>query len=210
MSIQPKFLIIIFLIVAALVISSAIYELNQSKKEMYELMAEQSHSLLETTLTASQNALLSYEELNNEIKNKLLSNANIIRLLYEEKKISNKILEKIAKQNNFYRIKIFNRYGKKIFQSHKEDGPTILEKEQALKVLTPIFNGSSKILIIGLNKPPYQNKYKYTVALAAKDKSAIALNIDAEELLEFRKKIGFGILLKKVTLNKEIIYAALS
>ena len=209
MSIQPKFLIIIFLIVAALVISSAIYELNQSKKEMYELMAEQSHSLLETTLTASQNALLSYEELDNEIKNKLLSNANIIRLLYEEKKISNKILEKIAKQNNFYRIKIFNRYGKKLFLSHKEDAPAILEKEQALKVLTPIFNGSSKILIIGLNKPPYQNKYKYTVALAAKDKSAIALNIDAEELLEFRKKIGFGILLKKVTLNKEIIYAAL-
>ena len=209
MSIQPKFLILIFLIVASLVISSAIYELNQSKKEMYELMAEQSHSLLETTLTASKNALLSYEEIDNEIKNRLLTNANIVRLLYEENLITNKLLEKIAIQNNFHRIKIFNRFGKKIFQSHTEQYSQTLEQEQALKVLSPIFNGETKVLILGINKPPYQNEYKYTIALSTKDKNAIVLNIDAEELLEFRKKIGFGILLKKVTLNKGIIYAAL-
>jgi len=209
MSIQPKIFVFIFLVVAALVISSALYELNQNKKEMYELMTKQSNSLLETTLTASQNALLSYEELDNAIKNRLLNNANIVRLLYEKNKISNNLLKNITEQNNFHRIKIFNRNGKKIFRSHNETYSEHQEEVQAEKILSPIFNGEANILIVGINKPSYQSEYKYTIALATKDRSAIVLNIDAKELLDFRKKIGFGVLLKKVTLNSGIKYAAL-
>ncbi len=209
MSIQPKILILIFLVVATLVISSALYELNQNKKEMYGLMAEQSHTLLETSLIASQNALLSYEELDKQIKNRLLSNANIVKLLYEQNEISNNLLKTISKQNNFHRIKIFNNKGKKIFQSHKESYSSQQEETQAKKMLAPIFSEDTNILILGINKPPYGSEYKYTIALSTEDRSAIVLNIDAEELLDFRKKIGFGVLLKKVTLNSDIIYAAL-
>ncbi len=209
MSIQPKVLILIFLIVATLVITSALYELNQSKKEMYELMSEQSHSLLETTLSASQNALLSYEEIDNSIKTRLLNTANIVKLLFQENKISNKLLKKIAEKNNFHRIKIFNKYGNKIFQSHKEHYTKQKETITAKQRLLPIFKGYTDTLIIGINKPPYQKDYKYTIAIATKRHDAIVININAKELLDFRKKIGFGILLKKVTLNPGIIYAAL-
>jgi PAS domain S-box-containing protein len=209
MSIQPKFLIFIFLAVAALVISSALYELQQSKEEMYELMTKQSHSLLETVLTASQNALLAYEEIDSEVKNKLLSNANIVKLLYEKNKITNNLLKNIAEQNNLHRIKIFNKQGIKIFQSHQENFSKEQEKNSAIEKLAPIFQGYTDILTLGINKPPYQNEYKYTIALGTKNRSAIVLNIEADELLDFRKKIGFGVLLKKVTLNSGIIYAAL-
>ncbi len=209
MSIQPKSLILIFLIVAALVISSALYELNQSKREMYELMAEQSHSLLETTLASSQNALLSYEEIDNNIKLRLLNTASIIKLLYEKNIVSNYLLKKIAEQNKFHRIKIFNRNGKKVFRSHNENYSVKEEETRAAKLLAPIFNGYTDTLIIGVNKPANQDDYKYTIALATANRSAIVLNIEAKELLNFRKKIGFGILLKKVTQNKSIVYAAL-
>jgi len=209
MAIQPKFLIFIFLVVATLVISSALYELNQSKHEMYDLMAKQTHSLLETTITASQNALLSYEEIDGEIKNRLLSTASIVKLLFERNKINNSLLKKIAGQNNFHRIKIFNSSGEKIFYSHEELISKQQEKTQAIKILSPIFNGYTDTLIVGINKPQYQNDYKYTIALATKNKSVIALNIDAEEFLRFRKKIGFGVLLKRVTLSEQIIYSTL-
>lgn len=209
MSIQPKFLIFIFLVVASLVISSALYELQQSKEEMYELMTKQSRSLLETVLTASQNALLSYEEIDNEVKNKLLSNANIVRLLYEKNKVTNELLKNIAEQNNIYRIKIFDRSGTKIFQSHKEKYSREQEETLAKQILAPIFDEYTNILIIGINKPPYLDEYKYTVALSTNNRDAIVLNIDAEDLLDFRKKIGFGVLLRNVTLNSGIIYAAL-
>ncbi|MCK5087540.1 MAG: hypothetical protein KAQ90_08465, partial [Melioribacteraceae bacterium] len=55
--IKPKTLLLIFLAVAVLVITSAFYELHQSKKEMLGLMSSQSHSLLETVLVSSQEVL---------------------------------------------------------------------------------------------------------------------------------------------------------
>ena len=44
-------------------ISSAIIELFQSKKDLYRLMEEQSHTLLESIIIASQNSLLTNEYL---------------------------------------------------------------------------------------------------------------------------------------------------
>ncbi|MCB0752238.1 MAG: hypothetical protein KDC52_12255, partial [Ignavibacteriae bacterium] len=69
-NLQPKSLLLIFIAVAILIISSALFELYQSKKELYDLMAEQSHSLLETTLTASNNALSSYDTIDKELRNR--------------------------------------------------------------------------------------------------------------------------------------------
>ena len=50
---------------------------------------------------------------------------------------------------------------------------------------------------------------RFAVAIATKKREAIVLNLDAKELLLFRRKIGFGALLKSVTSNKNIDYAIL-
>ena len=50
---------------------------------------------------------------------------------------------------------------------------------------------------------------RYAVALAAKDRSAIVINLNAEELLDFRRQIGFGSLLKQMAINPGITYIAL-
>ncbi|MCP5063574.1 MAG: GHKL domain-containing protein [Ignavibacteriae bacterium] len=209
MSIQPKFLFFIFLIVASLVISSALFELYQSKKEMNDLMAQQSHSLLETTLAASNNALLSYETIDAELKKRLLNNANMIKLLYERNQISDKLLKKIANENNIYRINIFNNKGVKLYRSHKQIHFDLDEKNSPPKFLQPIFIGQLDTLIIGMKGVRYKDGVRFAIAVSAKNRSAIILNINAEELLKFRKQIGFGSLLKNVTQSNEIIYAAL-
>jgi len=81
---QPKSLILIFLVTAVIVISSVLIELNQNKSEMVELMEKQGHSLLETLLYSSNNALLSYEKIEDELKQRLLSNAVMIKMMYEK------------------------------------------------------------------------------------------------------------------------------
>ena len=208
-SIPSKSLILIFLAVAALVISSALIELDQSKRETYELMARQSHSLLETTLAASRNALLTYEELETVLKDRLLDNANLIRLLYERNQITNELLEKIAEENKIFRINIFNKNGIKIFSSHKEIHTDLEEKNNPAETLEPIFQDETDTLFIGIKKARYEPGYRFALALAAKNRSAIVLNLNAEEILSFKEKIGFGILLKNLTKDKGIIYAAL-
>jgi PAS domain S-box-containing protein len=207
--IQPKSLILIFTVTAIVVVSSAIIELNQSKSEMLELMEKQGHSILETVLVSSNNALVSYNKIEGEVKKRLLNNAQTIKLLEEKGLISNSLLERFAYDNNIYRINIFNLSGKKIYSSHKDVHNLKDEKENPNKYLAPIFNDEEDTLIIGIKPARFLDGQRFAVALATKDRKAIVLNVNADELLKFRKEVGFGILLKKVTENQQIVYAAL-
>ncbi|MBK7981279.1 MAG: ATP-binding protein [Ignavibacteriae bacterium] len=206
---QPKSLILIFIAVAILVISSVLFEYYQSKKEMYNLMEEQAHSLLETTLTSSTNALISYDLLNSELKNRLFNNANYIKLLFEKGQINNNILKHFAEQNQIYRINIFNKFGKKIFSNHEIIHTDLEPKIDPNDVLAPIFKGITDSLFIGFKKARFEDGFRFAIAVSAKDRSAIVLNLNAEKILEFRKQIGFGSLLKKLTQNKNLIYTVL-
>jgi PAS domain S-box-containing protein len=207
--IQPKSLILIFTVTAIVVVSSSFIELNQSKSEMLELMEKQGHSILETVLVSSNNALVSYNKIEGEVKKRLLNNAQTIKLLEEKGLISNALLEKFARSNNIYRINIFNSAGTKIYSSHKDVHKLKDEKDNPKKYLAPILNGEEDTLMIGIKPARFLDEQRFAVALATKDRKVIVLNVNADELLKFRKEVGFGVLLKKVTENPQIVYAAL-
>ena len=207
--IQPKSLILIFLVTAVIVIASLLIELTQSKNEMLGLMEKQGRTLLETLLSSSNNALLSYEKIENELKQRLLSNASMIKIMLEKGLITNSLLQEITQKNNIYRINIFDRNGIKRFASHKEIHLNLAEKEDPLKYIEPILEGEVDTLIIGIKLARYLEGQRFAVAVSTKEGGAIVLNVNAEELLSFRNQVGFGILLKKVTENSQIIYAAL-
>ncbi len=207
--IPKKSILLIFLAVALLIITYSIIELIQSKKEMYLLMREQSHSLLETTLTASHSALLSYEVIDKEMKSRLLNNANLVKILFEKKLVTNNLLKNIADDNFIYRINILGNDGQKLFSSHEQTHSNLEEKYNPRDVLYPIFQGLTDTLFLGVKEARFEEGYRYTIAIASLNRSAIVLNLDAADILNFRKEIGFGILLKNVTKNNGIIYAAL-
>lgn len=204
-----KTIFFIFLIVALLIVLYSIIEQNQSKKEMLLLMNDQAHSLLETTLTASEASLLSYEEIDNVVKSRLLNNANFIKILLEQNRISNELLESIAKTNNIYRINIFNKNGEKTFTNHQPIHTDLAPKFTPKDFLAPILEGEVDTLFLGIKQARFEDGNRFAVVVATKNRDAIVLNLDAKELLEFRKKIGFGALLKSVTNNNSITYAIL-
>ena len=206
---QPGSLILIFIVLASLMFSSAIVELNQSKKELLDLMEGQAHTLLETVIISSNNALLTYEHLEMFLEERLLNNASFIRHIYENNNITNAFLEKFARENNIYRINIIGIDGKKKYSSHQPIEHEGVGRTNPRQTLKPLFDGIQDTLIIGYKQANYEQGMRYTVALAAKDRSAIVLNLDAEELLNFRKRIGFGSLLKQMAVNPGITYIAL-
>jgi two-component system, NtrC family, sensor histidine kinase HydH len=208
-AIQPRSLILIFIVTAFTTIISVIIELNQSKKEMLELMERQGHSLLETLLISSENALVSYEKIEDELKQRLLSNAVMIRMMYEKGMVTTSLLEDITKKNKIFRINILDRTGNKKLSSHKDIHSKLQERESPKKFLQPIIDGEVDTLIIGIKPARFQEGQRFAVAVAAKDKSIIVLNVDAEDLLKFKTQVGFGVLLKKITENPQIIYVAL-
>ncbi|MCF6269163.1 MAG: ATP-binding protein [Melioribacteraceae bacterium] len=208
-SIRPRFLLLIFIAVATLVISSAYYELKESEKEMLQLMSNEAQSLLETVLVSSQEVLYASNEVEEEIQKRLLNNANIIKILLENKSINNTILERIATENEINRINIFNKNAEKIFSNNVKNQYKDVPAEYVKNNLLPIFNDESDTLIIGFKKSRAEQGVRYVVAIASNNNDAIVLNLDAEKLLEFKQRIGFGVLIKRLTENKGVIYAAL-
>lgn len=208
--INAKSLILVFIVISIISVSSVIIELQQSKKETLSLLEQQGHTLLESLLEASKNTLLSYEKIENELKQRLIDNGKMIRLLYNNGLVTNKLLQKIAADNKIYRINIFNRDGDKIYSSAIENAShkNLAEKINPKEFIQPIFDGEADTLIIGLKPARFLKGDRFAVALSAKNRSAIVLNIDAKSLLEFREQVGFGVLIKNIVNNKLIEYIA--
>ncbi|MBX3007959.1 MAG: hypothetical protein KF816_08020 [Melioribacteraceae bacterium] len=206
--VSPKSLVLIFVVSAIIVISSFLIEFHQSKKEMLELMTKQSHTLLETILASSNNVLLSFERSNNSLKERLLNNASMIRILLEQDDISNNLLNQIATNNSIYRISIFNNKGNKLYSSHDQikDSVTLNEMEEYLK---PIFDGIEDTLIIGMRPANQDLGDRFVVAISTKNNGAIVLSVIASDINNYRRDTGFGFLLKSVTENQNLIYAVL-
>ncbi len=202
--------LLIFIILASLMLISAVIELYKSKQELFQLMEKQAHSLLNSLITASQNSLLSNEYLEEVSTKRLLNNANLIRDMYEKGAVSNIILKRIAEQNDLLRINIFNKNGRKIYYNHERDHFNLPENNSPQELLQPIFFDAEDTLIIGFKAARFEAGYRFTVAVAARDRSAITVNIDAKEMLKFKSEIGFGALLRKVVEdNPQIVFVAL-
>ncbi|NOX67165.1 MAG: PAS domain S-box protein [Chlorobi bacterium] len=206
---NSKNLIIVFISIAVLSVTSAYFELQQSKDELFNLMENQAHSLLESILISSQEVYYASSEIENEMNARLLNNANIIRILLEQDRITNLVLKKIAEDNNLFKINIINKNGKQIYSSASNMKFAPVPELQAQQYLSPIFNGEKDTLLIGLRKSSMGVGFRYVVALASSNNDAIVLNLDAEKLLEFRRRVGLGILIRRLAENKNIIFSAL-
>ncbi len=190
-------------------ISSAVIELRQSKKELLDLLGQQAHTLLETVVSAARNTLVTNIILEENIEERLLNNANMIRDLYDKKELSNRFLTEFARRNNLYRINVFAPDGEKIFTSHPQIHPDSLPDYEPEEVLMPIFNGEVDTLLLGLKASRYGRGFRYAVALAGPGRAAVVVNMDAAQLLQFRREAGIGSLLQNVSENPGILYTAI-
>ncbi|MFC1528085.1 PAS domain-containing sensor histidine kinase [Candidatus Neomarinimicrobiota bacterium] len=207
---QSKFLVLVFITLAILMIVSSLFELYQSKKELYSLMEKQAQSLMESIMISSKNSLLTNERLSVLIEERLLNNAVLINQLYENNEITNKVLNDICDQNNIHSINIFNKYAEIIFYSHPQNHFSASEKYSPQQMLASIFTGLVDTLIIGIVPARFEEGNRYAVAISGKNNSAIVLNIDAMQVMEFKRNIGFGPLLRNiVSENPLITFAAL-
>ncbi|MBN2366593.1 MAG: PAS domain S-box protein, partial [Calditrichaeota bacterium] len=207
--IRPRNLLFIFLGLAGLMISSAVIELRQSKRELLDLLGQQAHTLLESVLSASRNTLTTNILIEELIEERLLNNATMIKNVYEKATLNNQFLGEFARQNNLYRINIFNREGDKIFSSHPEIHPDSASGIEAQDMLAPIFEGEKDTLLLGLRASRYGRGSRYAVAMATTGRGAVVVNMDADQLLEFRREVGIGSLLQSVSDNPGILYTAI-
>ena len=209
---SPKAIISITLLIAAVMLVSSYIELNQSKKEIFQLLYEHSSTLLESVIQSSKNTLNSSYEIEDLIADRLLDNARMIKRLDAEKTLSKNELIRIANENNLYRINIFDSKGNRIL-SNRIPEPGHIHGEETInrfEELEPVLNGDVAELIIGLKTAEFAEEERFAVAVARSNhKGAIVVNMDAKEFLEFRKKIGIGVILQQMSKHHGIEYIIL-
>lgn len=209
---QPKIIIAVALIIGALMVVSAFIELQQSKDEILHLLTEQSVSLIETINQSSINALKSSEEIEFLIAERLFNNARLIRKLDSLNFLTHQKLVEIGKENSLFRINIFNKDGTRVLSNripekdhqHGEDNINRFEE------LKPILKDGLDEFVIGLKKAEFTDEQRFAVAVSrANKRGAIVINLNAEDFLEFRKRIGLGKIIRDISDNPGIEYIVL-
>lgn len=209
---QPKIIIAVALIVGALMILSAFIELQQSKDEILHLLTEQSASLIETVNQSSINALNSSEEIEYLIAERLFNNARLIKKLDSLDLLTQQKLIEIGRENALFRINIFDKEGTRVLTNripekdhhHGEDNINRFEE------LKSILKGGLNEYVIGLKKAEFAEEERFAVAIARSNKKgAIVINLNAEDFLEFRKRIGLGKIIRDISDNPGIEYIVL-
>ncbi|MBE0571293.1 MAG: PAS domain-containing protein [Ignavibacteriaceae bacterium] len=211
-TLQPKVIIAVALIVGALMVVSAFIELKQSKGEILHLLTEQSSSLIETVNQSSINALNSSEEIEYLIAERLFNNARLIKKLDSLNLLTQQKLFEIGRENSLFRINIFNQNGMRVLSSRipEEDHPHGEENINRSEELEPILKDGLKEFVIGLKQAEFTDGQRFAVAIARSNKrGAIVINLDAEEFLEFRKRIGLGKIIRDISDNQGIEYIVL-
>ena len=212
-NIQPQYIIAITLAVAVVMVGSAIIELRQSRAELYHVMEEEALPLVETIDRSSANNLLSMERIENLLVERLLNNAMFIARLDSMSTLSGNDLTEFAGANHIFRINIFDRHGNKVLSNHiaEESHAQLPEKHTPRDFLEPILNGETDQLVIGLKEARVEEGQRYAVAVrrTRPPGGAIVVNLNAEELLEFRKTIGIGKLINDLGDNSGLDYVVL-
>lgn len=204
--------IAITIIIGIVMITSAYLELKQGKSELYHILNEQSLSLIETITESSVNTINSGFEIEDLITERLFNNARLIRDLDAGGSLTRQKLIKIGEENGLYRINVFNKSGIRVL-SNRIPEPDHIHGEQNINrsdEIEPILNGSTDELIIGLKDAEFGDSQRYAVAVARTgQRGAIVVNIDAKDLLDFRKRIGIGKIIQDISGNPGIEYIAL-
>ena len=211
-NLHPKIIIAVAITVGALMIGSAFIELEQSKSEILHLLNEQSNSLIGTVVQSSINALNSSEEIENLVAERLFNNASLIRSLDSLNLLTHKKLVEIGKENDLYRINIFEKNGNRILSNRvpEPDHPHGEENVNRSEELKPILKNGLNRFVIGLKEAEYVDEQRFAVAIARSNKrGAIVLNLNAAQFLEFRKRIGLGKIIRDLSENRGIEYLVL-
>lgn len=209
---SPAAVVSISGLIALIMLISSYIELNQSKKEIYQLLYEHSSSLLESIIRSSENTLNSSFEIENLVTQRLFDNARLIKRLDSLNSLTKDALIKIGNENNLFRINVFNSKGDRVLTNrillldHHHGEENINRSDELL----PILQGEVDELVIGLKKAEFSDEERFAIAIArANNKGAIVVNMDAQDFLEFRKKIGIGVILQQMANHHGIEYVLL-
>ena len=199
---------VIGLIIALLMISSAYFELRQSRIDLIQMHEYEGLALLEIIKQSAANSILSQSEIKNQIAERLFNNARLLREIEKYQPLTDALLEDVADKNDLYRINVFDAEGIKVASSVRDfhDG---VSKYRPKVFFQPILDGEAEEINIGMKEARQIEGQRYAVAVKRYKGGVIVINVDAADMLAFGTRIGLDKLLEDIGNQQELVYVVL-
>jgi len=205
---NAKIIILISAVLAGVLILSAVLDIWGSKRELAHTLKEQSQALITALEKGSQNAIASYDLLQDVIAERLLDNARLLEKMDYHGILKENDLEEIARENDIFRINVYDADGNKEMVSFRGFGWGAT-KPAADDLMKAIQEEDNDELVIGFKSTRFGTASRFAVAKKRRKGGFIMLNVNTQDMLEFRKSIGLGKLIQEIGENEGVAYIAL-
>lgn len=187
----------------------AVYEIDASRQIIRRAMEDGALSLAEAVARAGENALRADAEIEAMAAEHLLDNARLIRELESKGGLSDTLLTRIAEENGLFRIHVFDSKGVRLVSNIRGMGWNRPGQPRGpVEELAPILKGGEKERIIGFKQARYRAGDRFAAAVRRYGGGAVLVNMDAAQMLAFRRAAGVGRLIQEIGANPGVIYIA--
>jgi len=201
---QPRYVVIFSILLISVLFISAFLELSHTRREIQHIMEEEATTLVEAISVSGANAISSIQEIETLIAEKLISTALLIDRLESVVDLTAGSLTEIAQQNRLNSIFIVNASGA-IAAASRPGSAYVL----SLPEFKTMLSRGDDTWVIGYRSEPALRSNIFAVAVKRSRGGAIVVDIDADEILEFKKSIGIGRLMQDIADYEGIDYIIL-
>jgi signal transduction histidine kinase len=208
-SLGARHVLIIWLIIL-LSTGSVIYiGYQRNNKDLRQLMQKEAEQLLNVVNIAAEMSIHSLDVTEQLTADRLLDNARLIELMTRSRIPSKQELKKIAAENKLYMISILDREGKFIVRSedHIASQKDLLPKHRS--EVYDVLAGKYNYRIIGFMDEQYYSGKRYGVVVKGQRVGAVVVNTKPETILDLRKKVGMGVVFKRIGVPENVKYIVL-
>ena len=184
------------------------YEIHTSDMILSNVLGRSGVSLAEAVARGGENAMRAHAEIEGLVAERLLNNARLIRDLEPARGFSDSMLFRISRENDLFRINIFDSNGLREASNAVSEGYNH-RRRNATAEIEGILSGEIHELVIGLKTARFETGNRFAAAIARNNGGAIVVNIDATRMLAFRKAAGIGRLFQEIGENPGVVYAVL-
>lgn len=186
-----SFLIIVFL-------GSTIFEYRYRRAEIEHMMQEEASLLIHALTVGAENAVEGYNGNRTILTGSLLGRLRLLDRIDRLKPLTSRALADIAGTGGMYRINVFDSTGRRIAWNVPPDHAPSLHHRDPKQELEPILSGRVDSLVLGIRESVSDRGPRLIAAIARSRGGAIVGNVDASGLLELRRSIGAGSLIRKI------------
>jgi two-component system sensor histidine kinase HydH len=210
-NLRIRYAIIITLLLAAILFFIAFFGIQRSKSNMLRVMEKQGTALLESLILSSRNAIKANSLVEELVGERLLNVAVIVDRLEREKEITDSKLSEIARESDLWRIDIFDQMKRLVKSSNPQDKRIYQDTAQVpFSMIDLVLKEEQDQIAFEISGEGAFPENRYAVAIRRTQSEGVIVAIASAAYMEsFKKEIGIGYLIQKISQQAGIEYIVL-